>query len=308
MIPFYRPMGAVAPAKLNIRLKITGRRSDGYHELSSIMVPVNLFDQLDLQFIEAPGIEISCRRFPELENSENLVCRAAQAFFSKTGWQKGVSITLDKQIPVAAGLGGGSSDAAAVLMALNESLPDSHTLSFDDLAKLALNLGADVPFFLHRGPCLAQGIGEILKPLPEWPTIHFVVVMPGISVSTAWVYKTLDENTHGLEPDERELELTTEDYYYRIRNSVKSPMEACLLLENDLEKVTNRRFPIVEDIKVKLTEAGAMGALMSGSGPSVFGIFESETTAVRAKSILDEAALGQVFVVKGISSWGVVKW
>ena len=306
-VSFNRPFNVLAPAKLNIRLKITGRRPDGYHELLSIMVPVALYDQLELKFIEEPEIRMSCRGFSAPASADNLAWRAAQSFFSRIGWQNGLSIILTKKIPVAAGLGGGSSDAAATLMALNEVL--GGPLLPKELAKLALQLGADVPFFLQRRPCIAQGIGEILEPLPKWPSLSYVIVMPDISVSTASVYEALDQPYfEPFEEDKLEYELTTDDIYDMSTNLEKTPVEACRLMDNDLERVTVARFPIIREIKRSLLNAGARGALMSGSGPSVFGVFDSETVAIRAKSILDTASLGQVFVVEGINSWGVVKW
>ena len=308
-VTFNQPFSVLAPAKLNLRLKITGRRPDGYHELASIMVPVDLFDHMELKFIEEPGIHMTCRGYSVPATAENLVWRAAQSFFSQIGWQKGLSISLTKRIPVAAGLGGGSSDAAAVLMALNETLCASHPLSPALLAELALKLGADVPFFLKRSPCIAHGIGEILEPIQKWPSLSYIIVMPDISVSTAKVYEALDPPPFAvLKEDNREFELTTDDRYDIIRNLEKMPMEVYRLLENDLEQVTASRFPIIREIKQSLTDAGAIGALMSGSGPSVFGVFGSKSRALHAKAILDAATLGRVFVVDGINSWGVVKW
>jgi 4-diphosphocytidyl-2-C-methyl-D-erythritol kinase len=156
---------------------------------------------------------------------------------------------------------------------------------------------------------MAHGIGEILKPLPKWPSLSYVIVMPDISVSTAWVYESLDQSSfRSVNEHKRELELTTDDYYYMINNLEEMKMALCRLLENDLERVTVARFPIIGKIKQSLMDAGAMGALMSGSGPSVFGVFESRAKAVRAKSILDAASLGSVYVVAEMNSWGVVKW
>ena len=308
-VRFDRPFNVFAPAKLNIRLKITGKRSDGYHRLVSLMVPVDLFDHMVLKFTDEPRIKVTCRGFPAPANADNLVCRATKAFFSQINWQKGLLIELNKKIPVAAGLGGGSSDAAAILMALNETLSASRPLSREILAEMALSLGADVPFFLRRSPCIAHGIGEILEPVYEWPSLSYLIVMPDISVSTAWAYKSLGlRASESATKDRRELELTKDDCYYMIRNSEKMPMEACRLLENDLERVTIKRFPIIKEIKKSLIDAGAIGALMSGSGPSVFGIFDSETSAINAKLILDGTPFGQVFMVKGINLWGVVKW
>ena len=308
-LTFNQPFSVLAPAKLNIRLKITGCRSDGYHELVSIMVPVDLFDHLDVKLIEEPRIDITCRGFSAPATADNLVCRAAQSFFSQIGWGKGLSIVLTKKIPVAAGLGGGSSDAASILMALNQILCPSRPLSSKSMAELALKLGADVPFFLEQSPCIARGIGEILEPIQKWPPFFYVIIMPDISISTAKVYQALDQPSFmPRKKDKQELELTNDEYHVTIRNLLKMPMEACNLLENDLERVTVSMFPIIREIKQSLMDAGAIGALMSGSGPSVFGVFESETGALHAKSVLDTANSTQVFVVKGIDSWGVVKW
>ncbi len=136
-----------------------------------------------------------------------------------------------------------------------------------------------------------------------------VIVMPDISVSTASVYEAFDQPyVDASKEDKFEFELTSDPIYYMIRNSEKMPLEACRLLENDLERVTVARFPVIREIKKSLENAGAMGALMSGSGPSVFGVFESEAMAIGAKAVLDTASLGKVFVVEGINSWGVVKW
>ncbi len=301
-IEFNRPFVVDAPAKLNIRLKITGRRPDGYHRLVSIMAPVDLFDRLELTFTKEPGINIACRGFQAPANADNLAFRAARSFFSRIGWKQGLSIVLTKRIPVAAGLGGGSSDAAAVLMVLNEILCASDPLLSEEMAELAVKLGADVPFFLQRGPCIARGIGEVLEPIGKWPPLCYVIVMPNISVSTAWAYGALDKRPSESEKEEkREFELTTNEYYFIIRNLKSMPMDIRHLLENDLERVTVSRFPIIREIKRSLMDAGAVGALMSGSGPSVFGVFESKSKAFHAKSVLNAATLGRVFVVEGVT-------
>ena len=275
-----------APAKLNIRLKVTGRRPDGYHELISIMVPVDLFDLLDLRIIPGRQIKIACEGFHVPADENNLVYRAAESFLSQTGIKNGISIKLVKNIPVAAGLGGGSSDAAATLLSLNEIC--SRPLSFSVLLDLALQLGADVPFFLYCRPSLARGIGEILEPLEKWPKFWYVIVTPPYQVSTAWVYGNL------------KLELTTGEYDYILNLLKKDPFAISHILENDLEKVTSASFPIIDIIKKHLVDAGAEGAIMSGSGPSVFGVFSSLNQALAAKQFLIPQDLGDVFIAK---SW-----
>lgn len=270
-----------SPAKLNLCLKVTGRRPDGYHELVSIMVPVGLCDRLELT-PRSSGFSLSCRGYETPADETNLVLRAAKAFFSGTGLRGGLSVSLAKRIPVAAGLGGGSGDAAAVLQALNKIY--SSPLSPVELEALAVKLGADVPFFLRRGPQLARGIGEILEPIPDWPEFWYVIVTPHLLVSTAWAYASLN------------LPLTSGEYAYILKSLKKKPFKVADVLENDLESVTARRYPLINTIKNLLMEAGAEGALMSGSGPSVFGVFESEARAFSAKEALAARNLGDIFV------------
>ena len=284
-----------APAKLNIRLKVTGRRPDGYHELVTVMVPVGLYDLLELSERDTPRISLVCRGGSVPDNEENLVYRAAKAFFSLAGIRTGLSIKLIKNIPVAAGLGGGSSDAAAVLMALNEIR--SRPLTQADLAELALGLGADVPFFLEGGPCLARGVGELLEPIREWPPLWYVIVTPHLRVLTSWVYENL------------KLELTTNEDNFIIHALRLGIAEPAGILDNDLETVTAARFPVINSIKKALMDAGAQGALMSGSGPSVFGLFKSGDQALSAERHLASRGMGDVFAVEGVAQdyWGVVK-
>ncbi len=275
-----------APAKLNIRLKVTGRRLDGYHELISIMVPVGLCDHIELKTKRLRRVSVVCRGRSLPCKQENLVYKAAKAFLSKTGFDGGIAIKLTKNIPVAAGLGGGSSDAACTLVALNEMC--SRCLEFKELKELALRLGADVPFFLYNGPCIAKGIGEILQPIENWPRFWYVIVTPPIEVSTAWVYGKL------------KLELTKKQDNSIINLFEKKPLELAEILENDLETVTAFHFPVIKRIKKCLIDMGAEGALMSGSGPSVFGMFFSKDQACSAKKHLISQNLGDVFAVGGM--------
>jgi len=286
----------LAPAKLNLRLKITGRRPDGYHNLVSIMAPVSLFDRIELQITSRNLITISCEGFSAPADKENLACRAAQAFFAKTGIDHGLSIKLTKNIPVAAGLGGGSSDAACVLKALNQIW--SCPLSAKELAELALGLGADVPFFLTEKPCIVRGIGEILEPIEKWPKLWYIIVTPPIRVSTAWVYGNL--NWSPLEGT-GELELTKDEYQFIIANLKKKVFVIARVLDNDLERVTASHFPAIEDIKKTLMDSGSDGVLMSGSGPSVFGVFGSKDRARQAKTDLTSLDIGDIFLAEGLT-------
>ena len=286
----------LAPAKLNLRLKITGRRPDGYHNLVSIMATVSLYDRIELQITSRNLITISCEGFSAPADKENLACRAAQAFFAKTGIDHGLSIKLTKNIPVAAGLGGGSSDAACVLKALNQIW--SCPLSAKELAELALGLGADVPFFLIEKPCIVRGIGEILEPIEKWPKLWYIIVTPPIRVSTAWVYGNL--NWSPLEGT-GELELTKDEYQFIIVNLKKKVFVIARVLDNDLERVTASHFPAIEDIKKTLMDSGSDGVLMSGSGPSVFGVFGSKDRARQAKTDLTSLDIGDIFLAEGLT-------
>jgi 4-diphosphocytidyl-2-C-methyl-D-erythritol kinase len=271
-----------APAKLNIRLKITGKRPDGYHELVSIMVPVSLLDFIEIRKKKAPGIDLSISGLPLPQDESNLVTRAAQSFLRGTGLQEGLSVKITKNIPVGAGLGGGSSDAAATLLLLNEIY--SAPLSEGDLRSLALQLGADVPFFLVCEPCLATGIGEILEPLGRWPELWYVIVSPQLPVSTAWVYQNY------------RMKLTREEYPFIKKRLKRDSLPVSQILENDLESVTSEKFPIIRTIKKLLMENGAEGALMSGSGSSVFGVFGSREKAQFTRDRLALKNVGDVFL------------
>ncbi|MBW1681086.1 MAG: 4-(cytidine 5'-diphospho)-2-C-methyl-D-erythritol kinase [Deltaproteobacteria bacterium] len=274
-------LSLAAPAKLNVRLKITGRRPDGYHDLVSLMVPVDLCDRLVIR--PGPnGMALHCEGRPVPGGRENLVHQAARAFFQATLIPAAVSITLIKKIPVAAGLGGGSSDAACVLGALNRL--HGRPLTEARLQDLARELGADVPFFLKGRPCLARGIGDILEPAHGWPPFRYLIVTPPLAVSTAWAYDNV-----------KLKKLTSNEYDYIVRHLRQDRIDVSAILENDLEAVTASRFPVIDTIKRCMMEAGANGALMTGSGPSVFGIFDSTTRALAAREVLIRKNVGEVF-------------
>jgi 4-diphosphocytidyl-2-C-methyl-D-erythritol kinase len=276
----------LSPAKVNIFLKITGQRIDGYHELLTVFAPVALYDKLIISKSDK-GLEVYCkgRELPKDEN--NLVNRAAISFFEKTGIKKGVKITLVKNIPISSGLGGGSSNAATTLKGLNRLWPNA--LSKEDIEKLALSLGADVPFFLLQKPAIARGIGEILQPIENFPSMWYVIVSPNLMISTAWAYKRI------------KLTLTNNLNRDRINSFKKNIFNIPDLLFNDLEKVTLVKHPFLSSIKESLLQLGALGALMTGSGPSIFGLFDSAKKAQRAGKMLEQYNKGDVFVVKGLS-------
>jgi len=274
-----------APAKLNLFLRITGLRDNGYHEITSLFVPVALYDALRISKRER-GLEVHCSGRKVPRGSENLVHRAATYFFETTGIDEGVEVRLTKNIPVASGLGGGSSDAAATLLGLNQLW--GKPLKKGGLEEIALCLGADVPFFLLQRPAVARGIGEVLRPIEGLPSFWYVIVTPPIMVSTAWAYSKV------------KLELTNKEDLNTIDFLEKADTNIPDMLSNDLESVTFGKHPFLRSIKTSLIELGALGSLMSGSGPSIFGLFTSEKKAQEAGKILAADTRGDVFVVKGL--------
>ena len=272
----------LAPAKLNLALHVLGKRPDGYHELVTLMQPVSVFDELEIVLGEQ-GLSLRCSD-PQLQGEDNLVLRAAKAFYRASGLRPSASFVLTKHIPVAAGLGGGSSDAAATLKGLNAL--HGEPLSPAQLAELAAGLGADVPFFLCGTTALCTGTGTQLQPLPGFPRLHYVLVNPGIQIPTAWVYKQFDSLWTSTSP--------------RSRINRPQGLGQIELLHNDLEQVSVAAWPEIGEIKKALVEAGAIGALMSGSGPTVFGVFVSRADAARAKQRLQAAGRWWVRCCEGL--------
>jgi 4-diphosphocytidyl-2-C-methyl-D-erythritol kinase len=255
-----------APAKVNYRLDVLGKRADGYHELRMIMQRVDLCDDIEISLSERPGIRVACGRAGVPDGPGNIAWRAADALVKLSGRGVGIDISITKKIPVAAGLGGGSSDAATVLMGVNELLELG--LSNERLMEIGVKLGADVPFFIFKKPALAEGIGDQLSALDKVPELWIVLVNPGIHVSTAWVYQN--------------LQLTRKEDAAIVSRSYSSLDEVCAVLSNDLEPVTFGRFPAVRELKEQMITSGARGSLMSGSGSTVFGLFADESGARRA--------------------------
>ncbi len=258
------------PAKINLWLEIIRKRDDGYHELSSLMLPVGIYDCLELESRKGSGISMECDEPGVPLDASNLAWRAAEAFLNKVGSKIGVAIRINKNIPVAAGLGGGSADAAAVLLALNRMHRDG--LAMPQLECLGQKLGADVPFFLFQRPALATGIGEQLCPVDGLPDYPLVLIKPPLNVSTRWVYQS--------------LKLTRGESRIRLRCFMDRPWQLHEVMENDLETVTLLAYPVLGRIKEWLLQKGAIGAVMSGSGPTVFGVFreKGEAEALEAQA------------------------
>lgn len=284
---------------MNLSLEVLGRRPDGYHDLRSVMIPISLADELDLALRPEPGVRVRVEGADLPTGPENLVHRAALRLLDAVcgpdaaARGPGVEIRLIKRIPVGAGLGGGSSDAAGTLLGLDRLL--DARLGPARLAEIGLGLGADVPFFVHGRPALATGVGERLVPLPEPPTLWFVLVNPGFAVSTAWVFAEFAASGAAR------ARLTPADRQSTIDRFLQGPALAGLALRNDLEAVTLRAYPALGALKAELSSAGATATLMSGSGPTVFGIFLDELAARAAAARLASSADRLVFVAHGIA-------
>lgn len=256
-----------ARAKINLSLDVLARRPDGYHEVRMIMQSIEMHDEIEIEKLPS-GIEIACNS-PWVPTDEgNIAYKAAKLILDKYNLDKGVKIAIKKQIPVAAGLAGGSTDAAAVMKGLNEMF--GLGLGADELMLLGSSIGADVPYCIRGGTMLAEGIGEALSELPLLSGVDLVLVKPKIGVSTAWVYKNLNLAKIINRPDTNLLMEAIKD---------KDIKRVSKNMRNVLENVTAGKYGIIKDIKLKLLEAGALGSMMSGSGPTVFGIFEDRKSA-----------------------------
>ncbi len=263
-----------APAKINLGLRILGRRPDGYHELRTVLQTISLADRVEVSCEPAAAtrIELRCNR-SDLQNDDNLAARAARALLERLGLTARVGIRLQKNIPAGAGLGGGSSDAAAVLMALGGQLPTPP----DDttLYETASELGSDVPFFLVGGTALGIGRGEEIYPLEDQPAHPLVVAAPGIAISTRWAYRQFARQAARKLTAEAQRR-TIEGFCSAIRASdARGVMNLAGAIANDFEQVVFHQFPQLETIKRKLLAAGARLALLSGSGSALFAVFES---------------------------------
>lgn len=270
-----------ALAKINIGLDVTGIREDGYHEVSMIMQTVNLFDKLTISKTKDSSVTMSTNLKFLPVNDDNLCIKAAKLLLEEFKVPTGVHIELEKHIPVAAGMAGGSTDAAAVLFGVNQLY--KLKLSRQDLMERGVKIGADVPYCIMRGTALAEGIGEVLTPLPPMIKCPVLIAKPGISVSTKDVYQSLDACFDTVKhPDIPQL----------IEDIKVQDLEAlCSHMGNVLEEVTIPMHPIIADIKAHMLEHGAVGAMMSGSGPTVFGFFKDNKTAKEAKEALTKTGM-----------------
>ncbi len=284
-----------AYAKINLGLDVLGRRPDGYHEVKMIMQTVGLYDVLTFCRRQAagdfPDISIASDRKELPLGRDNLIYKAAELIMRSYGIRQGVEITLNKNIPIAAGMAGGSTDAAAVFHGLNELF--GLEMSLQEMQRMGVKIGADVPYCIMGGTALSEGIGEILTPLPAPPEAHLLIAKPDISVSTRFVYENLHADTLSEHPD--------------IDGMAEALRQGDLLgitdrMGNVLETVTIKEYPVIRRIKEEMKKGGAENALMSGSGPTVFGVYKNRQRAESNYRMIREQGLaGQVFVTEFVS-------
>lgn len=262
------PLLVRSPAKINTCLRIIRRRADGYHEVGLSLIPVSIFDAMEFSVRPAPGIQLSVDSpYPLGAPEDNLVYRAAEGFFAAAGVAPAAEIRLTKHIPPGAGLGGGSGNAAAALLALNALA--GNPLGQSDLSALALSLGSDVPFFLNPRPMWGSGRGERLQALPGFPTLPLVIVQPALSIDTGEAYRLIS-------PREESSPMPVLD----------TPRAVIAALENDFQQALYGRHPELPRATRGLMEAGALGALLSGSGAASFGIFQDTAARDRGARLL----------------------
>lgn len=271
-----------ALAKINLGLDVVRRREDGYHEVRMIMQTIQLYDRLDIKRTQEPGIQIQANLSFLPVNENNLIYKAAKLLMDEFSITDGVSVKLDKRIPVAAGMAGGSTDAAAMLIGVNRLF--SLGLTKRQLMERGVQIGADVPYCIMRGTALAEGIGEALSPLPPMVKCPVLIAKPSISVSTKFVYQNLKLDDTTIHPD---IDRLIDDIKAKNLHDIAAHMG------NVLETVTIPNYPVIDEIKKHMLSNGAVGAMMSGSGPTVFGLFDNEDTAKKAYKAMRSSHLAR---------------
>ena len=283
-----------ALAKINLGLDVLRKREDGYHELRMIMHTINMYDQLDIEISKTPGIKITTNLPFIPVNESNLVYKAAKLLMDEFQVEQGITVDLQKFIPVAAGMAGGSSDAAATMIGVNRLF--GLGLSVKELMERGVKIGADVPYCLLRGTALAEGIGDKLRALPPCPDCYVLIGKPAISVSTKFVYENLHANELEYHP---EIDKMLEAIQWHNLNKIADSMG------NVLETVTIPHYPVIQEIKDHMKEHGALNAMMSGSGPTVFGLFDDKATAENACEALRASRLARtVFLTTVFNNGG----
>ncbi|MGB3363689.1 MAG: 4-(cytidine 5'-diphospho)-2-C-methyl-D-erythritol kinase [Thermodesulfobacteriota bacterium] len=285
----------LSPAKINLTLEILGVRHDRYHEIRSIIQPIDLFDEVSIEVQEGEGIALDTSGITIPLGKDNLAHRAAELFLEKSSLKLRIKIYIKKRIPLGAGLGGGSSNAASVLIGLNRI---TKTLSEDELLKIAAKIGADVSFFIRSHSSTMEGVGEKLIGLRDFPTFHYVILCPNVHSSTEEVYKKWDE----LNPEDSNKNYSSQSEFEEL---IKKFRDNKILppLQNDLEEAAFSLHPEIRSFKEILTSLGLQSVLMTGSGSAVFALFRNKEEADEIYEYLKTSPTFKVFLASGIKGW-----
>ncbi|HET7290160.1 MAG TPA: 4-(cytidine 5'-diphospho)-2-C-methyl-D-erythritol kinase [Thermodesulfobacteriota bacterium] len=289
-------MGSItllSPAKVNLTLEVLGRRPDGYHEIRSLMQPVDLFDEVTVTTTDGEGIELSSSGIEIPEGKDNLAWKAADVYLRECGLDTGVSISIKKWIPPGSGLGGGSSNAAAVLTGLNrltDALPEEKLFGLSPL------LGADVAFFLRSVASVAEGIGERITVIKDFPLFFYVILCPNLHVSTVDVYTKWNEMNAGNPP--KKVLSEVDELIERFKGA-----SGDFPLRNDLEEAAFGLYPQIKSFKQILSSLDVKNVLMSGSGSAVYAVFRDELPAHEIYEYLKTSPTFQVYSATGIRGW-----
>ena len=281
-----------SPAKINVRLEVINKKHDGYHDLRLINTLVNIYDEIECELTEK-GITVECINDSSVPSGEqNIAYAVAKEILAYSNKNIGVHIRIKKNIPTDSGMGGCASNAAAILTGLNDLLKIN--LSKEKLMKIGIRFGADVPFFILGVPAVAKGIGDNLYKIKKMPKLPMVVISPNLYVSTKWVYDHFDA-ANDNEPSKEDSEEALPLQYATKKSIIK-------YLNNDLESVTTKKFPLINDLKKVLEKTGAMATQMTGSGPTVFGIYLNKDIAeIACKKIQAKVSDCKVFLAENIS-------
>lgn len=275
----------LSPAKVNLYLRVLCRRPDGYHDLQSLVDVISLYDTMHIEDAAGDEIVVDDDRSVLPWGEGNTVYRAVRMLREAAGVKKGVRVFIEKRIPIGSGLGGPSSNAATVLRELSARW--GLGLSIEDLSDIGSRVGADVPLFLHGRPCIMEGIGDVITPV-HLPLMWYVIVYPNVSISTKAVYQGL------------KIVLTKKQNDIKLMENFSTPKHIAGILENDLESVALTLCPQIQGIKDVLKGTKALGSLMSGSGSSVFAVFENEQDATQASLLSGIEKMGTVFVARSV--------
>lgn len=284
----------LSPAKINLIFEILGTRKDGYHEIRSLVQPIDLFDEVKIDLNEGTGISLHTSGIELTEAEDNIAWRAANEFLKKSGLRRSVTVSINKKIPIGAGLGGGSSNAAAVLVGLNKL---TESLKHEELMEICPGLGADVAVFMRCTTSYTEGIGEQVTPIQDFPLLNYIVIYPRFRVSTEKVFKKWDT----LKQENKRASLLDENKY-RLFTGFQTA-ENQFPLYNALEQATFELYPRVKHYKNLLRSCGAESVLMTGSGSAVYAVFKQEESATEIYDYLESAGDFDVFKAKGIHGW-----